>query len=186
MTSPVDMDMDIDCEPTNLNVEQVYREDSNPDVRTPPPDDEKNKDGYWTPTFEVCNSTAFDLGSCHTNIADIANWTIYGDQPEKNIQKINSIEIDEPVSPSEMKGSSLVNVFNDSNQSMNVEPMNEGAGDHAVATSGAGASAGTKSDLNASAMNFNNSILDGSALDLIETPSLDINFSTERDNHFIC
>ncbi len=129
--SPVDSAMDY---------EPAHQYDS----RTPPPIEHEFDQSCtsWTSSF------------CQSNLFDIAKWTIYGDQPENNIPKVNSIEIDEPVSPNELKGSSLVNVFEDSASSLPVKNEND------------------------SMMSLNDSALNDSALTLLNAPSLDMQFST--------
>lgn len=144
-SSPVDSSMD--CQPTRQH--EGGRSDL--DVRTPPPDE----DGHPNPN--MCSATF-----CQTNLFDIASWTIYGDQPTNHIDKVNSIEIDEPVSQSDLKGSSLVNVFNDSTSSI-MEPL-------PVPEVGTGKSG--------SMMSLTDSVLNDSALNLLHTASLEMNFST--------
>jgi len=121
------------------------------DVRTPPPED--NADLGWASAFGACQSSFYEQAY------DIAAWTIYGDQPIQNIPKVNSIDIDEPFSQSEMRGSSLVNVFNDSNPNvMQAVP-----------------------DRGAPLMSLGDAALNDSTFNLLTVPSLDINFSTDRD-----
>ena len=126
------------------------------DVRTPPPED--NADLGWASAFGACQSSLYEQAY------DIAAWTIYGDQPIQNIPQVNSIGIDEPFSQSEMRGSSLVNVFNDSSPST-IGPSVMQAVPHRGAP----------------LMSLGDAALNDSTYNLLTVPSLDINFSTDTD-----
>jgi hypothetical protein len=121
--------------------------------RTPPPlEDPYQSQSSWM----FCQSSMFDIFS----------WTINGDEPSNNIPKVNSIDIDEPLSSSEMKGSSLVNVFEDSTNSV-MEPLPFKSENDAN---------------NESMMSLTDSVLNDSTMDstmnLLQTASLDLQFST--------
>lgn len=131
-TSPIGSMMNMDIE-------------ADMDVRTPPPEDNQQTQSGW------------DFAFCQSSLTDIFSWTVNGDEPASNIKKINSIEMDEPVSPSEMKGSSLVNVFNDSVTSL-IEPLPVQE---------------LSENKDPSMMSLNDS-----TLNLLDNPSLDMKFST--------
>lgn len=147
-TSPTAMDMDMDNKDTHMGSVQPIV-----DVRTPPPEDEDQQESGWASSF--CNM--------HDSLTSMLPWTICGENPN-NIKQVHSIEIDEPVSPSDLRGSSLVNVFNDSAMSL-VEP---------VPVIEPVPVQSLNQEKQASMLSLNDS-----AFNLLEVPSMDINFSTE-------
>ena len=118
--------------------------------RTPPPPEE---DPYQSQSSWFCQSSMFDIFS----------WNANGDEPSNNIPKVHSIDIDEPLSSSEMKGSSLVNVFEDSANSV-MEPLPFKSEENHTR--------------NESMMSLTDSVLNDSAMNLLQTASLDLQFST--------
>jgi len=113
----------------------------------------------WTNSFTQCN-VFNQFQACQSNLTETFNWTIYGEQPESGITSIRSIEID-PVSSQEMlemRGSTLVDVFNDSSGAMSLN-------DDDV--------------FNESELGFRNSLLHDSALNLEDPSLLELKFSTD-------
>jgi hypothetical protein len=111
--------------------------------------EEVQSEKHWTNSFYPCH-TFNPFQGCQPNFMDVANWNICGEHPETNITSIQSIEIDEPIPSGEMRGSSLVHVFDES--SPNIENGN-----------------------------YDESALHDSSLNLIQLPSIDMNFSNDKD-----
>jgi hypothetical protein len=113
------------------------------------PSEEVHSEKHWTSSFNPCY--AFNpFQACESNLMDISNWNICGEHPESNITSIQSIEIDEPVPSGEMRGSSLVHVFDECPQTSETEKYDESA-------------------------------LHDSSLNLVDLPSVEMNFSYDKD-----
>lgn len=78
----------------------------------------------WSDSFTAGCNVLNPFQACHSNLAETLKWSVYGEQPEREITSIGSIEIDGPVSSGDMRGSSLVNVFNDSHAAMSMNDSN--------------------------------------------------------------
>ena len=110
----------MDCEPARTTNESGAKFDA----RTPPPDNEAPIFESWSDSFTAGCNVLNPFQACHSNLAATLKWSVYGEQPEREIASIESIEIDGPASSGEMRGSSLVNVFNDSSGAMSMNDSN--------------------------------------------------------------
>ena len=122
--------------------------------------DEAPNSESWISSFTQCN-VFNQFQACQSNLTETLNWTVYGDQPEGQITSIGSIEIDGPVSSEEMRemrGSTLINVFNDSSGAMSLN---------------------NDDVFNESELGFHKSFLQNSTFNLEDSALLEMNFSTD-------